>query len=90
MDIGPVQGVNSLHAVNVNAPTSEQLAAYREVVAAVSALNQAELLGNNNELTFTMDSETRRPVILIVDKTTKEVLRQVPPDYVLQAAASLG
>ena len=92
MEIGPVHGINSLPAANVNAnvPTSEQMAAYRDIVAAVSALNQSELLGGNNELTFSMDPQTRQPIVLIVDKTTKEVLRQVPPDYVLQAASSLG
>ena len=90
MDISPVHGVNPLPAANVNTPTSEQVAAYRDIVAAVSALNQAELLGSNNELAFSMDPQTRRPVVLIVDKTTREVVRQVPPDYVLQAAAGLA
>jgi uncharacterized FlaG/YvyC family protein len=90
MEINPVHGVSSLPAVEAHAPSSEQMAANRGLVAAVAALNEAEMLGDNNELTFSMDSQTRQPVILIVDKTTKEVLRQVPPDSVLQAAANLG
>lgn len=34
-------------------------------------------------LQFTIDSDTHSVVIQVVDKTTKEVIRAIPPEYVL-------
>jgi len=89
MNIGPLQPLSQLGAAQSVPPTAEQLAAHREIVTAVAAVNKAELLGQDNELAFTMDRESRRPVIQIVDRRTKEVLEQIPPEYVLGAAANL-
>jgi uncharacterized FlaG/YvyC family protein len=61
----------------------------REAVAAVEAINKLELLGQNNELVFQVDPQTRRPVMLIRNRYSKEVLVRVPPDYVLRLAAEL-
>jgi len=89
MNIGPLQPLSHLPVVETVQPTGEQLAAHREIVKAVMAVNKSELLGQNNELTFTMDRDFHRPVIQIVDRKTKEVIEQIPPEYVLQAAANL-
>jgi flagellar protein FlaG len=62
----------------------------RELIQAVKAVNQAELFGSGNELTFAMDRDSKRPVIRIVDRTTKEVVRQFPPEYVLRIAEDLA
>jgi flagellar protein FlaG len=67
----------------------EKTAENRDVVQAVKALNGAELLGENNELTFQRDAVTRRMVIRVVNRKTKEVISQVPPEYVLSLAATL-
>jgi flagellar protein FlaG len=89
MSISPLQGILQLPAVATQPPTTEQLAAHREIVTAVKAVNHSEMLGPNNELAFTMDRDTRQPVIQIVDRVTKEVVQQIPPEYVLRVAASL-
>lgn len=68
----------------------EQAAANRELVQAVKAVNADGLLGSNNELTFQMDRTTKMPVIRIIDKDTKEVVDQIPAEYILQLAATLG
>jgi flagellar protein FlaG len=62
----------------------------RELIQAVKAVNQAELFGSGNELSFTMDRDSKRPVIRIVDRTTKEVIRQLPPEYLLRMAQDLS
>ena len=62
----------------------------RELIQAVKAVSQAELFGSGNELMFVMDRDSRRPVIRIVDRTTREVVRQVPPEYVLRLAQDLS
>jgi flagellar protein FlaG len=70
------------------APLPEQTAENRRIIVAVRTINKAELLGEN-ELTFQMDRETRRPVIRVVDRQTREVIEQIPPEYVLRVAEGL-
>jgi flagellar protein FlaG len=89
MNIGTMQPSPELPAAQTTPPTPDQVAANREIVTAVAALNKAEVMGQDNELTFTMDRNSHRPVIRIIDRTTKEVLEQIPAEYVLQAAANL-
>ncbi len=62
----------------------------REVIRAVKALSGTQMFGENNELTFVLDRETRRPLVRIVDRETKEVIRQIPPEIALRLAAELG
>jgi flagellar protein FlaG len=89
MNIAPVQPGSQFPAAQITLPTPAQLVSRREIVTAVAALNKAEWRGQDNELTFTMDRDTRRPVIRIIDRTTKEVLEQIPAKSVLHAAANL-
>ena len=67
----------------------EKPAEQRELIQAVKAVNVAELFGQNSELTFVLDRETRRPLVRLIDRETNEIIRQIPPDYVLQMAAEL-
>ncbi len=63
-----------------------QLAEYREIIQAVRTVNAGEMLGQDNELSFLLDQETQRPVLRVVNRKTNEVIRQVPPEYVLAMA----
>ena len=86
MDITGVNGVGPIH-VSAPAPAKpEQLAENRDLVQAVKALNAAASFGENNELNFLMDRNTRLPVIRIVNRKTNEVVEQIPPEYVLRLA----
>jgi uncharacterized FlaG/YvyC family protein len=58
----------------------------RRLARAVAALNANGLFGESNELTFSRDSGTDRVVIKIVNRNTKEVIQQLPPEYVLRLA----
>jgi len=88
--------IDALHAVGqpLTAPSAplsiEKFSEHRELIQAVKALNAAELFGQNQELTFALDRETRRPVVRIVDRETKEVIRQIPPELVLRLAQDLS
>jgi uncharacterized FlaG/YvyC family protein len=53
----------------------------------VQTVNDAGYPGDGREVTFSVDQATKRPVIKVVDTSTKEVLQQWPPEYVLQLAA---
>jgi len=85
----------SIH-LNLTAPvmpglsgSSEVLAENRDLIRAVKALNATELFGQDNELTFVLDRETRRPLVRIVNRETKEVIRQIPPEYILRMAEDM-
>ena len=61
----------------------------RELVRAVRAINQEQLFGERNELTYFFDRESRRTVVRIVNRETQEVVRQLPTEEALRLAASL-
>jgi flagellar protein FlaG len=61
----------------------------REIIRAVRAVNASVKLGDNNELTFSLDRQSRRPIIKIVNRTTNEVVQQIPNEQVLRLAEDL-
>jgi flagellar protein FlaG len=77
-------------AAPVETQRADQAAENREVVRAVQALNGTEMFGQENELTFQRDAATQRMVVRIVDRNTKEVVSQIPPEYVLRLAEDLN
>ncbi|MCW5976747.1 MAG: flagellar protein FlaG [Bryobacteraceae bacterium] len=89
MDINPVNS-NPALPVSAQIVSPELQAQNRELIEAVKALNGAEFFGQNNELTFVFDRTTRRPLVRIVDRETREVVRQIPPEYALRMAEDLG
>ena len=60
-----------------------------QLIKAVKAVNAAELFGQNTELMFVLDRITKRPLLRLVDIRTKEVIRQVPSEYVLRMAQAV-
>ena len=54
------------------------------------AINAAELYGEDSELAFVLDRRTRRALIRLVDRKTKQVLRELPSDLVLSLAESVA
>jgi flagellar protein FlaG len=54
------------------------------LIQAVKSVNQSGIFGSSDELTFSADPETGRPVIRLVNKDTKEVVRQIPAEYLLR------
>ncbi len=89
MDINSVN-VTQPAPTSLSTPTQEMRQENREVIKAVKALNSAEKFGRDNELTFLMDRDTRRLLVRVVDRETKEVLRQIPPEHLLRIAEEIG
>ncbi len=58
----------------------------RSVIQATQKLNQTQMFGYHSELVFAMDRQTGRPLVRLIDKETREVLRQFPPEHVLRMA----
>jgi len=88
MSISPVGGAAAATAPvqTASGPLSQDQQA---VIHAVKAVNAAALFGENNEVTFVLDRVTHHPVIRIVDKSTREVVAQIPSQAVLQLAAGI-
>ncbi|RJG01152.1 flagellar protein FlaG [Noviherbaspirillum sedimenti] len=64
------------------APTSA------EVAQAVRNLNKA-MLEQSQNLEFTIDSDSNRTIVKVIDQKTKEVLRQIPNEETLAMAKAL-
>ena len=89
MDMAPVHRPGQALSPAPAPIQTDRLAENREVIQAVRALNATELFGQNNELTFLLDRETQRAIIRLVDRKTKDILRQIPPEYVLRMRAEI-
>jgi flagellar protein FlaG len=64
-------------------------AANRDIIQAVRAVNASDKLGDKNELNYSLDPRTRRPVVKIVNRDTQEVIEQIPNEDVLRLAENL-
>ena len=89
MEIGPVQPNTHVTGAAPASVTPATPAVNQDIVQAVKALSETELFGQNNELTFVLDRETRRPVLRIINRQTNEVIRQIPPESALRLAEDL-
>jgi uncharacterized FlaG/YvyC family protein len=86
MEIGPLQkDAQNIAAAPVSTPP-EVVAQNRELIQAVKSINAVEHFGPDSELTFLMDRHTQRPIMRVVNSRTKEVIQQIPPQYVLELA----
>ena len=66
--------------------TAQPTAQNRELIKAVKALNSTDLFGHDSELTFVFDRETHRALVRVVNRQTREVMMQIPPEYVIRMA----
>jgi uncharacterized FlaG/YvyC family protein len=89
MDIN-ASSASGAAAPSVAAPIpAERLAETREIVQAVKAVNASGAVGPDSELEMEKDPRTRQVVVRLVDRKTKEVLSQIPAEYVLRLAEEM-
>jgi flagellar protein FlaG len=88
MDITNIQ-----HTASSPAPSPQvsmvETAQRRQLLEAAQSVNESGVLGQN-QLVFSLDRQTHRAVIRVVDRTTQQVVSQIPPEYVLRLAQDLG
>ncbi len=93
MDVSAVSAGSIARIPPATAPAeaipTDQAAENREVVRAVKALNGTEMFGDENELTFQRDPTTHRMVVRVINRNTREVVSQIPAEYVLRLAEDL-
>jgi uncharacterized FlaG/YvyC family protein len=61
----------------------------RALIHAVHAVNAAEMFGQENELAFAFRRNSGNAVLRIVDRKTRETVRQIPEEHVLRMAEEL-
>jgi len=88
MDITSLQPAVSSTAASSQVSVAEA-GQRRQLLQAANSVNESGVLGQN-QLEFLLDRETHRAVIRVVDRTTQQVISQIPPEYVLQLAQDLG
>jgi flagellar protein FlaG len=88
MDVTHVDRSAPIAAVAPVIP-AEKAAENREVIQAVKALNATGMFGKDEELTFQLDQRTGRMLVRVVNPETKEVLSQIPAEYVLRLVEDL-
>ena len=90
MDLSSIGKTNPSLTVPYENPVPRQAAEeQRTLIQAVRAVSAAALFGQDNELTFVMDRTTRRAVVRIVNRETREVVDQIPNQHVLRMAEEL-
>ncbi len=62
----------------------------KDVMRAVAAQIESYLKANGRDLQFSVDSETGRTVVTVRDKSTGEVIRQIPNAEALRISQALG
>lgn len=88
MNITPSTGT-SVPVSGANEVPPQQAAENRAVIKAVKAVNQTEMFGQDNHLSFQRDPASQRMVIQVINSQTQQVVLQIPPEYVLALAEDL-
>jgi flagellar protein FlaG len=89
MDISSVEQQKPVAASAPPPISQEQVAERKQLIQAVREVNKSEMLGENNELTFVLDRNTRKAVVRVVNRQTGDLVFQIPPEYVLRMAQEL-
>ena len=75
--------------VEASAVSPQEAAKRRELIQATKAVDASGAFGDQNELVFVLNPGTHEAIVRLVDRKTREVLLQVPPEYVLRMAEDL-
>jgi flagellar protein FlaG len=81
----PAAEVDTAEAVKAKAAAPS----LKEVEQAVAEINKT-LQSKAQSLEFSIDDDSKRTIVKVIDQSTKEVLRQIPTPEALQIAKSLA
>jgi len=85
----PVAGRNPAVAVEtVDAVKAKAAPSKKDVEEAVAKLNKS-VQDRAQGLEFSIDNDSNRTIVKVIDQSTKEVLRQIPTPEALQIAKSI-
>ena len=86
MDIRAIRAIGPAVPMADRQIDPKQRAERTAMIQTARTLNEAETFGPNSEVTFSLDRTTHKPILQIVDRQTREVIQQLPPEYLLHMA----
>jgi uncharacterized FlaG/YvyC family protein len=87
MNVTSINNVTAAaHTPAENPPAHHLTDDQRTLIHAVKAVNASGILGEKNELTFIVDRGSQRVVARIVNKETRQLVQQIPAEYVVRMA----
>lgn len=89
MDVNALTRITQALPASATPISADSAAQNRQVIQAVKALNKSEMFGSDTGLEFQRDPDSRRWVVKVVNRTTGDVVSQIPPEYVLRLAENL-
>ena len=89
MDVNALSRITQAAPASATPVSADDASQNRQVVQAVKALNKSEMFGEDNGLEFQKDPDTKRWVVKVINRTTGDVISQIPPEYVLRLAEDL-
>ena len=89
MDTPVIRSIRQTAPVGETQLDPKERAERSALVQATRTVNEAQSFGPNSEVTFSLDRTTHKPILQIVDRQTREVIQQLPPEYLLRMAAQL-
>lgn len=81
-------GAKNANAANAANAANEVEPTPSELKSAVDKLNQS-MTASSQDLQFSVDEDSKKTVVKLIDRTTHEVLRQMPTKEALDIARSL-
>jgi len=89
MEIGPTSRVDMGAPVASFSASQDWQMNDRQVVAAIQWLKQTDWLADDRELMYKRDPKTGRLVIQILDRQSRDVIDQIPPESILRLVTEL-
>jgi len=86
MDISSIAHFPAPSGVSTSSTPPPPSPDQRALIQAVKAVNSTALFGEDHELSFILDRNTRQVIVRVINRDTREVLRQIPAEYVLRLA----
>jgi uncharacterized FlaG/YvyC family protein len=90
MNISSINSPTAAHASAETPPAHPLKEDQRTLIHAVKAVNAAGVLGEENELTFVVERGSRRAVARIVNKATRQLVQQIPAEFVVRMAEEIN
>jgi uncharacterized FlaG/YvyC family protein len=89
MGIGPLSRIGFAVLGDTLAKSPADRSVAPEVLRAVRTLNGSQLFGRRHELRFSWDTNSRHPIIWIVQRDTGEVIQEIPDSEILNMFAEM-
>lgn len=62
----------------------------RALLQAATVVNNSQILGSDNEITFKVDRKANQVVVRIVNRQTGDLVSQIPEEYLLRMAEEVN